>query len=282
MRRKPRTKLEPPPFAIASSTARAQFSSTPSSLGVICQVRAARDERHRHVRLRARARCASSARAARGVIPPTSTPAMRDAVGEPVGRAGEAEPDAEHEHDDARPRRRAAAEPARLRLAFACLRRTRAAVVEPCTLKVGAWYRPLSRVRRYPRGRWASSLPRSTRSSRAGSASRRSSSSARRPSSGGHVNVSPKGPIGSFRIVDGRTVEYDDHVGSGAETGGAHPRQRARLRHVLRLLRPAADRPPARPRRGRAGGRSRRGRRPRGDPRARSTASRTRAASASR
>ncbi|MBV8395184.1 MAG: pyridoxamine 5'-phosphate oxidase family protein [Actinobacteria bacterium] len=38
------------------------------------------------------------------------------------------------------------------------------------------------------------------------------------PSEGGHVNVSPKGPIDSFRVVDERTVEYDDHVGSGAET----------------------------------------------------------------
>ena len=38
------------------------------------------------------------------------------------------------------------------------------------------------------------------------------------PSEGGHVNVSPKGPIGSLRILDDRTIEYDDHVGSGAET----------------------------------------------------------------
>ena len=38
------------------------------------------------------------------------------------------------------------------------------------------------------------------------------------PERGGHVNVSPKGPGGSFRIVDEQTVEYDDHVGSGAET----------------------------------------------------------------
>jgi hypothetical protein len=38
------------------------------------------------------------------------------------------------------------------------------------------------------------------------------------PSEGGHVNVSPKGPIGTFRILDGLTVEYDDYVGSGAET----------------------------------------------------------------
>jgi Pyridoxamine 5'-phosphate oxidase len=38
------------------------------------------------------------------------------------------------------------------------------------------------------------------------------------PTEGGHVNVSPKGPIGSLRILDDRTIEYDDHVGSGAET----------------------------------------------------------------
>jgi hypothetical protein len=38
------------------------------------------------------------------------------------------------------------------------------------------------------------------------------------PSEGGHVNVSPKGPIGTLRVLDELTVEYDDHVGSGAET----------------------------------------------------------------
>jgi hypothetical protein len=48
------------------------------------------------------------------------------------------------------------------------------------------------------------------------------------PERGGHVNVSPKGPIGSFRIVDGLTVEYDDHVGSGAETA-AHIRENGRV-----------------------------------------------------
>jgi hypothetical protein len=48
------------------------------------------------------------------------------------------------------------------------------------------------------------------------------------PSEGGHVNVSPKGPIESFRIVDGLTVEYADHVGSGAETV-AHIRENGRV-----------------------------------------------------
>ena len=48
------------------------------------------------------------------------------------------------------------------------------------------------------------------------------------PSDGGHVNVSPKGPIGTLRIVDGHTVEYVDHVGSGTETI-AHLRDNGRI-----------------------------------------------------
>ena len=48
------------------------------------------------------------------------------------------------------------------------------------------------------------------------------------PASGGHVNVSPKGPIESLRILGPRTVEYDDHVGSGAETA-AHLRENGRI-----------------------------------------------------
>jgi len=48
------------------------------------------------------------------------------------------------------------------------------------------------------------------------------------PLSGGHVNVSPKGPIESFQIVDEHTVEYEDHVGSGAETA-AHIRENGRV-----------------------------------------------------
>jgi hypothetical protein len=48
------------------------------------------------------------------------------------------------------------------------------------------------------------------------------------PAEGGHVNVSPKGPIGAFRILDELTVEYDDHVGSGAETV-AHLRDNGRI-----------------------------------------------------
>lgn len=48
------------------------------------------------------------------------------------------------------------------------------------------------------------------------------------PGTGGRVNVSPKGPIGTLRIVDDTTVEYDDHVGSGAETI-AHLRENGRI-----------------------------------------------------
>ena len=48
------------------------------------------------------------------------------------------------------------------------------------------------------------------------------------PSGGGHVNVSPKGPIGTLSVVDGRTIEYVDHVGSGAETA-AHLRENGRI-----------------------------------------------------
>jgi predicted pyridoxine 5'-phosphate oxidase superfamily flavin-nucleotide-binding protein len=48
------------------------------------------------------------------------------------------------------------------------------------------------------------------------------------PAAGGHVNVSPKGPIDSLRIVDELTIEYEDHVGSGAETV-AHVRDDGRI-----------------------------------------------------
>jgi hypothetical protein len=44
----------------------------------------------------------------------------------------------------------------------------------------------------------------------------------------GHVNVSPKGPIGTLRTLDERTVAYLDMVGSGAETI-AHLRENGRL-----------------------------------------------------
>jgi hypothetical protein len=48
------------------------------------------------------------------------------------------------------------------------------------------------------------------------------------PSEGGHVNVSPKGPIESLRVVDDRTVAYIDLVGSGIETV-AHAGQNGRI-----------------------------------------------------
>jgi hypothetical protein len=44
----------------------------------------------------------------------------------------------------------------------------------------------------------------------------------------GHVNVSPKGPIGSLAVLDERTVAYLDVVGSGAETI-AHLRENGRV-----------------------------------------------------
>jgi Pyridoxamine 5'-phosphate oxidase len=44
----------------------------------------------------------------------------------------------------------------------------------------------------------------------------------------GHVNVSPKGPIGTLRVLDANTVAYLDLVGSGAETI-AHVRENGRI-----------------------------------------------------
>jgi hypothetical protein len=44
----------------------------------------------------------------------------------------------------------------------------------------------------------------------------------------GHVNVSPKGPIGTLRVLDPRTVAYVDVVGCGAETI-AHLRENGRI-----------------------------------------------------
>lgn len=44
----------------------------------------------------------------------------------------------------------------------------------------------------------------------------------------GHVNVSPKGPIGSLRVLGPRTVAYLDIYGSGAETI-AHLRENGRI-----------------------------------------------------
>lgn len=45
---------------------------------------------------------------------------------------------------------------------------------------------------------------------------------------GGHINVSPKGPIQTLRVLDERTVAYLDLVGSGAETI-AHIRENGRV-----------------------------------------------------
>jgi hypothetical protein len=55
----------------------------------------------------------------------------------------------------------------------------------------------------------------------------------------GRVNVSPKGPIGSLRVLDEHTVAYLDVTGSGAETI-AHLRENGRI--VVMLC--AFDGPP--------------------------------------
>jgi hypothetical protein len=44
----------------------------------------------------------------------------------------------------------------------------------------------------------------------------------------GHVNVSPKGPIDTLRILDPLTIAYLDMIGSGAETI-AHLRENGRI-----------------------------------------------------
>jgi Pyridoxamine 5'-phosphate oxidase len=44
----------------------------------------------------------------------------------------------------------------------------------------------------------------------------------------GRVNASPKGPMGTFRVLDDHTVAYLDMVGSGAETV-AHLRENGRI-----------------------------------------------------
>jgi pyridoxamine 5'-phosphate oxidase-like protein len=44
----------------------------------------------------------------------------------------------------------------------------------------------------------------------------------------GHVNVSPKGPIDTLRVLDEHTVAYLDFLGSGAETA-AHVRENGRI-----------------------------------------------------
>src|SRR3954454_4012999 len=56
---------------------------------------------------------------------------------------------------------------------------------------------------------------------------------------GGHVNVSPKGPIGTLRVLGPMEIAYLDLVGSGAETI-AHLRENGRI--VVMLC--AFDGPP--------------------------------------
>jgi hypothetical protein len=44
----------------------------------------------------------------------------------------------------------------------------------------------------------------------------------------GHINLSPKGPIGTLAVLDGRTIAYLDLIGSGAETA-AHVQENGRI-----------------------------------------------------
>ncbi len=48
------------------------------------------------------------------------------------------------------------------------------------------------------------------------------------PELGGHINLSPKGPIESLQVLDPHTIAYLDLIGSGAETI-AHLRQNGRI-----------------------------------------------------
>ncbi len=48
------------------------------------------------------------------------------------------------------------------------------------------------------------------------------------PREGEHVNISPKGPIDTLRVLDANTVAYLDLIGSGAETI-AHLRENGRI-----------------------------------------------------
>jgi Pyridoxamine 5'-phosphate oxidase len=48
------------------------------------------------------------------------------------------------------------------------------------------------------------------------------------PEVGGHINLSPKGPIESLQVVDPHTIAYLDLIGSSAETV-AHLRQNGRI-----------------------------------------------------
>ena len=58
----------------------------------------------------------------------------------------------------------------------------------------------------------------------------------------GHVNVSPKGPIGTLRVLGPHALAYLDVIGSGAETI-AHLRENGRI--VVMLVRCAFDEPAA-------------------------------------
>lgn len=57
----------------------------------------------------------------------------------------------------------------------------------------------------------------------------------------GHVNVSPKGPIGSLRVLGPTTVAYLDIYGSGAQTI-AHLRENGRIVVMEAIVDYAAER----------------------------------------
>ena len=97
---------------------------------------------------------------------------------------------------------------------------------------------------------WHGSTRASTTTSASGSRASRCSSSARAPlDADGHVNVSPKGPIGSLRVIDAARVAYLDAIGLRRRDARPRARERAHRRHAVRLRGAAADPAPARPRR---------------------------------
>jgi hypothetical protein len=64
--------------------------------------------------------------------------------------------------------------------------------------------------------------------------------------SDGHVNVSPKAPIETLRVLDSHTIAFLDVVGSGAETI-AHLRENGRIVIMLCAFGASPDPPPTRP-----------------------------------
>ena len=99
---------------------------------------------------------------------------------------------------------------------------------------------------------WARSTRGSTATGASGSSARRCLFVGSAPLDGvGHVNVSPKGPIGSLRVIGPSTPSPTSTWWAAAPETIAHrARERPHRRHALRLRRPAAHPALARPRRG--------------------------------